>query len=62
MDNLVGKDYESLKDEWEGKYKIIIPSYMESEKPKGQIIDQSPAPNQMIVESEQEVKVWVSKM
>ncbi|HDR4569783.1 Stk1 family PASTA domain-containing Ser/Thr kinase [Bacillus cytotoxicus] len=61
MDNLVGKDYESLKDEWEGKYKIIIPSYMESEKPKGQIIDQSPAPNQMIVESEQEVKVWVSK-
>nr|WP_277818519.1 Stk1 family PASTA domain-containing Ser/Thr kinase [Bacillus sp. TL12] len=61
MSNLIGKDFESLKDELEGKYKIIVPSYIESDKPKGQILDQSPAADQMIVEAEQDVKVWISK-
>ncbi|MDZ5606503.1 PASTA domain-containing protein, partial [Bacillus pseudomycoides] len=61
MSNLIGKDFDSLKDELEGKYKIIVPSYIESDKPKGQILDQSPAADQMVVEAEQDVKVWISK-
>ncbi|MEN1934363.1 Stk1 family PASTA domain-containing Ser/Thr kinase [Paenibacillus sp. 102] len=61
MSNLIGKDFGSLKDELEGKYKIIVPSYIESDKPKGQILDQSPAADQMVVEAEQDVKVWISK-
>ncbi|WP_243523907.1 Stk1 family PASTA domain-containing Ser/Thr kinase [Bacillus pseudomycoides] len=61
MSNLIGKDFDSLKGDLEGKYKIIVPSYIESDKPKGQILDQSPAADQMIVEAEQDVKVWISK-
>ena len=61
MSNLIGKDFDSLKAELEEKYKIIVPSYIESDKPKGQILDQSPAADQMIVEAEQDVKVWISK-
>ncbi|PFA23967.1 MULTISPECIES: Stk1 family PASTA domain-containing Ser/Thr kinase [Bacillus cereus group] len=61
MSNLIGQDFDSLKADLEGKYKIIVPSYIESEKPKGQILDQSPEADQMIVEAEQDVKVWISK-
>ena len=61
MSNLIGKDFDSLKDELEGKYKIVVRYDIESEKPKGEIVEQSPAADQMVVEAEQDVKVWVSK-
>ena len=61
MSNLIGQDFDSLKGDLEGKYKIIVPSYIESDKPKGQILDQSPEADQMVVEAEQDVKVWISK-
>ncbi len=61
MDNLIGQDFETVKKELEGKYKIIVPYYIESEKPKGEIVEQIPTVDQMVVEAEQDVKVWISK-
>ncbi|PEB55061.1 serine/threonine protein kinase [Bacillus pseudomycoides] len=61
MSNLIGKDFDSLKKELEGKYKIVVRYDVDDEKPKGEIVEQSPAADQMVVEAEQDVKVWVSK-
>ncbi|MBO1624912.1 serine/threonine protein kinase [Bacillus cereus] len=61
MSNLIGQDFETLKKELEGKYKIIVPYYIESEKPKGEVVEQIPTADQMVVEAEQDVKVWISK-
>ena len=61
MSNLIGKDFDSLKKELEGKYKIVVRYDVDDKKPKGEIVEQSPAADQMVVEAEQDVKVWVSK-
>ena len=61
MRNLVGKEFESVKQELEEKYKVVIPYYVESEEPAGQIIEQIPEAGQLIVEEEEDVKVWISK-
>ncbi|SFI22073.1 MULTISPECIES: Stk1 family PASTA domain-containing Ser/Thr kinase [unclassified Bacillus (in: firmicutes)] len=60
MLNLIGKDYEKIKDELT-PYKGVIPYYIESDKPQGEIVEQSPEAGQSIVEEEQEVKAWISK-
>lgn len=60
MPNLIGKDYEKSKDELTS-YKGVVPDYIESEKPRGEIVLQSPEAGQSIIEEEQEVKVWISK-
>lgn len=60
MPNLIGKDYEKSKDELT-PYKGVVPDYIESEKPQGEIVLQSPEAGQSIIEKEQEVKVWISK-
>lgn len=60
MPNLIGKDYEKSKDELTS-YKGVVPDYIESEKPQGEIVLQSPEAGQSIIEEEQEVKVWISK-
>ncbi|MDM5189568.1 Stk1 family PASTA domain-containing Ser/Thr kinase [Bacillus sp. DX4.1] len=61
MRNLIGKDFESLKNELEGQYKIVVPYYIESEKPQGEIVEQTPNADELIVENEQDIKIWVSK-
>ncbi len=60
MPNLIGKDYDNTKDELI-PYKGVIPYYIESDKPQGEIVEQIPEAGQLIVEAEQEVKVWISK-
>ena len=61
MRSLIGQDFDNLKSELEEQYKIVVPYYIESEKPKGQIVEQIPEADEMVIESEQDVKVWVSK-
>lgn len=60
MPNLIGQDYEKIKDGLTS-YKGVVPDYIESEKPRGEIVLQSPEAGQDIIEEEQEVKVWISK-
>ncbi|MGG2095844.1 Stk1 family PASTA domain-containing Ser/Thr kinase [Bacillus sp. S13(2024)] len=60
MPNLIGKEYNQIKDELT-QYKGVVPYYIESEKPKDEIVEQIPEAGQSIVEEEQEIKVWISK-
>ncbi|MGE6346579.1 Stk1 family PASTA domain-containing Ser/Thr kinase [Bacillus mycoides] len=61
MRDLTGKDFESIRAELEEKYKQVTINYIENDKPKGEIVEQIPTPDQMVIETEQELKIWVSK-
>lgn len=61
MANFTGQNFESVKAELEEKYKQVTVNYIENDKPKGEIVEQIPTPDQMVIEAEQELKIWVSK-
>ncbi|MDH4420035.1 MULTISPECIES: serine/threonine protein kinase PrkC [Bacillus] len=61
MSDFTGKDFESIRAELEEKYKKVTINYIENDRPKGEIVEQIPTPDQMVVEAEQELKIWVSK-
>lgn len=61
MRDLTGKDFESIRAELEEEYKQVTINYIENDKPKGEIVEQIPTPDQMVIETEQELKIWVSK-
>lgn len=61
MSDLTGKDFESIRNELEEKYKQVTINYIENDRPKGEIVEQIPTPDRMVVEAEQELKIWVSK-
>ena len=62
MANFTGQNFESVKAELEEKYKQVTVNYIENDKPKGEIVEQIPTPDQMVIEAEQELKIWVSKV
>lgn len=61
MIDFTGKDFESIRSELEEKYKQVTINYIENDRPKGEIVEQIPTPDQMVVEAEQDLKIWVSK-
>ena len=61
MIDFTGKDLESIRTELEEKYKQVTVYYIEDDRPKGAIVEQFPTSDQMVVEAEQELKIWVSK-
>ncbi len=61
MKDFTGQNFESVKPELEERYKQVTENYIENDKPKGEIVEQIPTPDQMVVEAEQELKVWISK-
>lgn len=61
MANLIGQSYESVREELLQQYASVVTYYIESERPKGEITDQIPRPDQSVVEEEQEVRVWISE-
>ena len=60
MSDFTGKDFESIRSELEEKYKQVTINYIENDRPKGEIVEQIPTPDQMVVEAEQDLKIWVS--
>ncbi|WP_242213747.1 serine/threonine protein kinase PrkC [Bacillus cereus group sp. BfR-BA-01383] len=61
MKDFTGKNFESVKTELEERYKQVTENYIENDRPKGEIVEQIPTPDQMVIEAEQELKVWISK-
>ena len=57
MANFTGQNFESVKAELEEKYKQVTVNYIENDKPKGEIVEQIPTPDQMVIEAEQELKI-----
>ncbi len=61
MKNLIGLNYNEVREELLSRYGSVQLYYEESKKPKGEIIKQIPAPGEYVVEKEQEVLVWISE-
>jgi serine/threonine protein kinase len=61
MKNYIGQLYDSVIEELEQRYANVVPYTAQSDKPKGQIVDQLPKPGDPVVEEEQEVRVWISE-
>ncbi|WP_028398967.1 Stk1 family PASTA domain-containing Ser/Thr kinase [Ectobacillus panaciterrae] len=60
MKNYVGESYDSVEAELKERYKDVVNYSSESDKPKGEIIDQLPKAGESVVEDETDVRVWVS--
>lgn len=61
MQQLIGQQYDSIKASLAGQYANVVTYYTESEKAKGQILDQFPKAGDSIIEKEQEVRIWISE-
>lgn len=58
--NYVGQSFDSVQDEVTQNFASVTPYYVDSDKPKGQIIEQAPAAGQEVIEEDQEFRVWIS--
>ncbi|WP_379967164.1 Stk1 family PASTA domain-containing Ser/Thr kinase [Ectobacillus sp. sgz5001026] len=58
--NYVGQSFDSVQDEVTQNFASVTPYYIDSDKPKGQIIEQAPAAGQEVIEEDQEFRVWIS--
>ncbi len=58
--NYVGQLFSTVQDELAQNFATVTPYYVDSDKPKGQIIEQAPAADQEVIEEEQEFRVWIS--
>lgn len=60
IENYVGKAYESVKEDLEDKGYTVVVNYKESDAPEGEILDQSPEENNLLLKNDT-VKLTVSK-
>jgi len=61
MEDLTGYQYDSIKDRLKSDYKSVTTHYVENDASEGEIVDQSPKAGDDVVQSDEDLEVWISK-
>jgi serine/threonine-protein kinase len=61
MEDLTGYQYDSIKDRLKSDYKSVTTHYVENDASQGEIVDQSPKAGDDVVQSDEDLEVWISK-